>query len=201
MENAWHRPCTYTNMDSYVERAKLAEQGKFQMMFIADSPALTVNSGPQTPIFPMDPMLALMAVARETTHIGLVATLSTTFNYPYNIARQFKALDVISHGRVGWNAVTTSDLYMAANFDAQIAERKERYDKAHESIQIVQSLWGSWEADTWSLDVAGGEFADMDKIQPINFQGRYYASRGPLLYLLPSKDSLLCSRQKEGEKD
>ncbi|SFF03988.1 FMN-dependent oxidoreductase, nitrilotriacetate monooxygenase family [Paenibacillus algorifonticola] len=182
--SAWRMPGTdpaaYTNMDSYVERAKLAEQGKFQMIFIAVTPVLSSNLGPQTPMFPMDPMLALMAVARETKHIGLVATLSTTFNYPYNIARQFKALDVISHGRVGWNAVTTSDPLAAANFGARVTERKERYDKAHESIQIVQALWGSWESDAWTLDVEGGKFADMDKIQPINLQGQYYASRGPL---------------------
>ncbi|MEF2096607.1 NtaA/DmoA family FMN-dependent monooxygenase [Bacillus sp. CFBP9009] len=183
--SAWRMPGTepaaYTNTDGYVERAKLAEKGKFQMIFIADTPALTVDLGPQTPMFPMDPMLALMAVARETKHIGLVATLSTTFNYPYNIARQFKALDVISHGRVGWNAVTTSDPLAAANFGAaQIASRKERYDMAHESIQIVQALWGSWDTDAWTLDVEGGKFADMDKIQPINLEGQYYASRGPL---------------------
>jgi len=182
--SAWRMPGTdpaaYTNTDSYVERAKLAEKGKFQMIFIADTPVLNNDLGPQTPGFPMDPMLALMAVARETERIGLVATLSTTFNYPYNIARQFKALDVISHGRVGWNAVTTSDPAAAANFGAQVASRKERYDMAHESIQIVQALWGSWEEDAWTLDVEGGKFADMDKIKPINLQGQYYASRGPL---------------------
>jgi FMN-dependent oxidoreductase (nitrilotriacetate monooxygenase family) len=131
-------------------------------------------------MFPMDPMLALMAVARETKYIGLVATLSTTFNYPYNIARQFKALDVISHGRVGWNAVTTSNPAAAANFGAQIGSRKERYNMAHESIQIVQALWGSWGQDAWTLDVEGGKFADMDKIKPINLGGQYYSSRGPL---------------------
>lgn len=182
--SAWRMPGTdpaaYTNMDSYVERAKLAEKGKFQMIFIADTPVLDVDLGPQTPGFPMDPMLALMAVARETKHIGLVATLSTTFNYPYNIARQFKALDVISHGRVGWNTVTTSNPAAAANFGAQVASRQERYDMAHESIQIVQALWGSWEQDAWTLDVEGGKFADMDKVKPINLQGQYYASRGPL---------------------
>jgi len=67
-------PAAYTNTDSYVERAKLAEKGKFQMIFIADTPVLDVDLGPQTPSYPMDPMLALMAVARETKHIGLVIT-------------------------------------------------------------------------------------------------------------------------------
>ncbi|MEK5056844.1 nitrilotriacetate monooxygenase [Paenibacillus sp. FSL H7-0326] len=182
--SAWRMPGTdpaaYTNTDAYVERAKLAEKGKFHMIFIADTPVLDGNLGSQTPSFPMDPLLALMAVARETKYIGLVATLSTTFNYPYNIARQFKALDVISHGRVGWNAVTTSNPAAAANFGAQVASRKERYNMAHESIQIVQALWGSWEQDAWTLDVEDGQFADMDKIKPINLKGEYYASRGPL---------------------
>jgi hypothetical protein len=202
--SAWRMPGTdpaaYTNTDSYVERAKLAEKGKFQMIFIADTPALTVDLGPQTPMFPMDPVLALMAVARETKHIGLVATLSTTFNYPYNLARQFKALDVISHGRVGWNAVTTSEPLAAANFGAQIASRNERYDMAHESIQIIQALWGSWEQDAWTLDVDGGKYADMDKIKPINLEGQYYAPRGPLPIPHLSKVSQLFSKQAEGKK-
>lgn len=182
--NAWRMPgadpAAYTNIDSYVERAKLAEQGKFQMIFIADTPALTSSLSHKTPMFPMDPMLALMAVARETKYIGLVATLSTTFNYPYNLARQFKALDVISHGRVGWNAVTTSDPNVAANFGSKPINRQERYEKAHESIEIVQALWGSWQKDAWTLDVETGQFADMDKIQPVHLQGQHYATRGPL---------------------
>ncbi|WP_252312698.1 LLM class flavin-dependent oxidoreductase [Sinobaca sp. H24] len=196
--SAWRMPGTdpaaYTNTDSYVERAKIAEKGKFQMIFIADTPALTVDLGPQTPMFPMDPMLALMAVARETEHIGLVATHSTTFNYPYNIARQFKALDVISGGRVGWNAVTSSTPAAAANFGMQVAGRKERYAKAHESIQIVQALWGSWESDATTLDAEGGQFADMDKIQPINLQGQYYALAVPCQFRHPNRDSRLFSK-------
>ncbi|ANY66208.1 nitrilotriacetate monooxygenase [Paenibacillus sp. BIHB 4019] len=182
--SAWRMPGTdpkaYTNTDSYVERAKIAEKGKFQLIFIADSPGLNNDLSKQTPQFPMDPMLALMAVARETKHIGLVATLSTTFNHPYNIARQFKALDVISHGRAGWNAVTTSGQVFAANYGAQLPDRKERYEMAHESIQIVQALWGSWGEDAWTADAEGGQYADMDKIQPVNLTGKYFASRGPL---------------------
>ncbi|QDH20309.1 NtaA/DmoA family FMN-dependent monooxygenase [Saccharibacillus brassicae] len=182
--SAWRMPGTdpaaYADTDAYVRRAQIAEQGKFHMIFIADTPALTVDLGPQTPMFPMDPMLALLAVARETSRIGLVATLSTTFNYPYSIARQFKALDVISRGRVGWNAVTTSEPLAAANFGARVAGREERYARAQESIEIVQALWGSWGENAWKLDAEGGVFADMDQVRPVNLQGEYYASRGPL---------------------
>jgi FMN-dependent oxidoreductase (nitrilotriacetate monooxygenase family) len=109
-----------------------------------------------------------------------VATGSTTFNEPYNLARQFKALDVMSHGRAGWNAVTTGDPGSAANFGAQIAPRPERYQRAHEAIQIAQALWGSWANDAWTKNTVTGQFADPAKVQPINLQGQYVASRGPL---------------------
>ncbi|MFG2469827.1 LLM class flavin-dependent oxidoreductase [Streptomyces canus] len=92
--------------------------------------------------------------------------------YAQTLARQFKALDVISHGRAGWNAVSTSDPAAAANFGATIPPRAEKYERAHEVIQIVQALWGSWEQDAWLLDVDGKRFADMDKIQPLNLQGK-----------------------------
>lgn len=173
-------PAAYTNINHFVKLAKIAEKGKIQMIFIADFPALTVDLETKNPTSTLDPMLALMAIALETDRIGLVATLSTTFNHPYNIARQFKALDVISHGRVGWNAVTTSSPVAAANFGVSVSERKERYEMADESIQIVQALWGSWHEDAWTLDVDNGQYADMDKIQPINLSGNYFASRGPL---------------------
>ena len=83
----------------------------------------------------IDPLLVLTVLARETERIGLVTTASTTFTEPYNLARQFKALDVISHGRAGWNAVTTSDSAAAANFGATIPPRAEKYERAHEVIQ------------------------------------------------------------------
>jgi alkanesulfonate monooxygenase SsuD/methylene tetrahydromethanopterin reductase-like flavin-dependent oxidoreductase (luciferase family) len=118
----------------------------------------------------IDPLLILTVLARETERIGLVTTASTTFTEPYNLARQFKALDVISHGRADWNAVTTSDPAAAANFGATVPPRAEKYERAHEVIQIVQALWGSWEKDAWLLDVDGKRFADMDKIQPVIFQ-------------------------------
>jgi FMN-dependent oxidoreductase (nitrilotriacetate monooxygenase family) len=128
----------------------------------------------------LEPMMTLAAIARETERIGLVATGSTTFNEPFNIARQFKALDVMSHGRAGWNAVTTSDPAAAANYGRAIAPRPERYQRAHETIQITQALWGSWQQDAWVKDTATGRFAEPAKIQPINLQGEYVASRGPL---------------------
>ena len=95
---------------------------------------------------------------------------------------------MISRGRAGWNAVTTSDPAAAANFGQSIPADGE-YGRAHEVVQIVQALWGSWGENAWILDVPGNQFADMSKIQPVNLQGRYVAARGPLPILRPSRAS------------
>ncbi|MFP2906721.1 NtaA/DmoA family FMN-dependent monooxygenase [Pyxidicoccus sp. 3LFB2] len=181
---AWRLPgvnlSSYTDMDEFVRFAQAAERGKLQLLFFADTPGLDVDLEHQPPHFPIDPLLVLTSIARETRRIGLVTTGSTTFNEPYNLARQFKALDVISHGRAGWNAVTTSDPTAAANFGRRIPPRAEKYERAHEVVQVVQALWGSWQKDAWVLDVPGKRFADRNKIRPVNLQGRHVTSRGPL---------------------
>lgn len=127
-----------------------------------------------------DPLIALSAISQATSHIGFVATGSTSFQEPFNTARQFKALDVLSHGRAGWNAVTTSDPAVAANYGVAPLPRAERYERAEETLQIVQSLWGSWKEDAWIKDQEGGRFIDPAKLQPVNLQGKHVASRGPL---------------------
>ena len=183
-QGAWRMPNAvtdaYTNIDVQVELAKIAERGKIQMIFFADTPALTNDISNQPPQTPMDPIVLLTALARETERIGLLTTISTTFNHPYNVARQLKALDVVSNGRIGVNFVTTSNPVAAMNFGDKVPSRHERYEQAHEFIQIVQGLWGSWEEDALLLDVEKGKFADMDKIQPVNLAGHYVQSRGPL---------------------
>ena len=183
-QGAWRMPNAvtdaYTNIDVQVELAKIAERGKIQMIFFADTPALTNDISNQPPPSPMDPIVLLTALARETERIGLLTTISTTFNHPYNVARQLKALDVVSNGRIGVNFVTTSNPVAAMNFGDKVPSRQERYEQAHEFIQIVQGLWGSWEEDALLLDVENGKFADMDKIQPVNLAGNYVQSRGPL---------------------
>ncbi len=173
-------PKNYVNIDAMVRYARAAERGKIQFLFLPDTPALSSDLTFEAPQMTLDPLLTLAAVARGTERIGLVSTGSTTFTEPYNLARQFKALDVMSHGRVGWNPATTSDPNAAANFGAQIAARQERYARAHEVIQLVQALWGSWGKEAWIPNPASGRFADPTKIQPVDLQGRYVASRGPL---------------------
>ncbi len=179
-------PRNYTNPDAYVRYAQAAERGKFQFLFLPDFLSQSQRSDQDSPMLTMDPFITMAVMARETRKIGFVSTASTTFHEPYSLARQLKTLDVISGGRIGWNAITTSDEVSAANFGTSIAGRDERYGRAQEVVQIVQALWGSWQEDAWIADQETGVFADLTKIQPINLRGQYVASRGPL-EIPPSK--------------
>lgn len=180
-------PESYTSFDARVKQAQAAERGKFQFLFLPDGPgAVMTDIATESPVFNLDVMMTLAAVARETEYIGLVATGSTTFNEPFNLARQFKALDIMSHGRTGWNAITSSGDDVAANYGRRIPSSEDRYGRAHEAIQLVQSLWGSWGKDAWIHNQETGQFANKNQILPINFQGKYVGSRGPL-YIPPSE--------------
>ncbi len=179
-------PTSYANFDAKVRHAQAAERGKLQFLFLPDGPSHVGDIANEPPNFNLDVMVTLAAVARETTRIGLVATGSTTFNEPFNLARQFKALDVMSHGRIGWNAVTSSGEDIAANYGVRLPSRADRYGRAHEAVQLVQALWGSWGRDAWVHDQASGRFADAGSVTPINRGGRYVAARGPL-YIPPSE--------------
>lgn len=176
----WVDPANYTSFDSQVRYARAAERGKFQFLFLPDYPALKGDVAIESPWVSLEPMMTLAAIARGTERIGMVATGSTTFNEPYNLARQFKALDIMSHGRVGWNAVPSWDPAVAANFGRELPLRGEKYERLHEVVQLVQALWGSWEQDAWKLDTASGQFADPARIKPINLRGQYVGARGPL---------------------
>ncbi|KQM31816.1 nitrilotriacetate monooxygenase [Chryseobacterium sp. Leaf201] len=188
---AWRMPGvdaeSYTSFDARVKQAQAAERGKFQFIFLPDGPgAVITDIATEAPAFNLDVMMTLAAVARETQYIGLVATGSTTFNEPFNLARQFKALDIMSHGRAGWNAITSSGNDVAANYGTTIPSGKDRYDRAHEAIQLIQSLWGSWGREAWIHNQESGQFANKDQILPVNLQGKFVGSRGPL-YIPPSE--------------
>jgi FMN-dependent oxidoreductase (nitrilotriacetate monooxygenase family) len=182
----WVDPRNYASFDAKVRHAQAAERGKLHFLFLPDGPSHVSDIENEAPHFNLDVMLTLAAVARGTERIGLVATGSTTFNEPYNLARQFKALDVMSHGRAGWNAVTSSGADVAANYGSRLPSSPDRYGRAHEAIQLVQALWGSWRQDAWIHDQATGQFAKADRIAPINLSGKFVASRGPL-YIPPSE--------------
>lgn len=181
---AWRWPGVdargFTDFDRLVRYAQLAERGKFHFLFMPDFPALKGDISTDAQYLQMEPMMTLAAVARETKRIGLVATGSTTFTEPFNLARQFKVLDLMSHGRAGWNAVPTSDPMIAANYGRDLPPRVKKYERLHEVIQVVQALWGSWGRDAWLHDKEGGRFANTSKIRPVNLHGQYVGSAGPL---------------------
>lgn len=164
----------------YVNVAKIAERGKFDAIFLADTPAVTDRIDLR-PFLSMEPTIVLATVAAATTHIGLIATASTTYNEPYNLARRFVTLDHASRGRIGWNAVTTADAAASRNFGlSQVLEHKARYDRAKEFVEVVHALWDSWEDDAFVGDKASARFVDTAKVHAIKHRGTYYNVEGPL---------------------
>lgn len=182
-EAAWRHPDSQPgriyDVDYYQEIGRTAEAAKLDAVFFADGPALRTNvkhnagSG-------LEPITLLTAIATATTHLGLIATASTTYYEPYNLARLFSTLDHISRGRAGWNIVTTGTDLAAANFGLdKHPDHAERYARAREFVDAVVALWDSWEDDAIVLDQASGVYADPDKIHPIDFVGEHLRVRGP----------------------
>ncbi|WP_050419241.1 LLM class flavin-dependent oxidoreductase [Bradyrhizobium tropiciagri] len=164
----------------YVRVAQIAERGKLDAIFLADTPAITDRIDYRS-FMSMEPTIVLASVAAATTHIGLIATASTTYNEPYNIARRFATLDLASGGRAGWNAVTTADATASRNFGlANVLEHKARYDRAKEFAEVVHALWDSWEDDAFVGDKATARFVDTSKVHPIAHHGAHYSVAGPL---------------------
>jgi FMN-dependent oxidoreductase (nitrilotriacetate monooxygenase family) len=172
-------PGSFTNIDATVEQARTAERGGLQFVFLADRLYMHGDPATSPPLFNMDPIITLSAVAQATERIGLAGTASTSFTEPYLLARQLKALDVISRGRAGWNAVPSYEPEAFANFGKALPPREKKYERLHEVVQVVQALWGSWGHGAGQPDQAG-MFADPAHIRPVNLQGRHVGARGPL---------------------
>lgn len=160
-----------------IELAKKAEAEKITGLFTADllqlDPAgLAGTTGTQ------DPVIALAALAHATSHIGLIATVSTTFLHPYNLARQIGTLDHLSGGRTGWNAVTSS--VGEENFGGDLPSPEERYEKAAEFIEIVNALYDANERDAITRKASGNISVHPEKFHPINYRGKHFSVEGPL---------------------
>jgi FMN-dependent oxidoreductase (nitrilotriacetate monooxygenase family) len=183
-EAAWRykgsEPQRAFDIKYYQELARRAEAAKFDAVFFADGPALADNIR-YAARFRLEPITWLAAIAAVTSRIGLIATASTTYSEPYNLARLFASLDHISHGRAGWNIVTTSAPQAAQNFGLpEHPPHGERYEKAKEFLDVVTKLWDSWEDDALVIDPASGIFADTDRIHSIDHVGKHFRVRGPL---------------------
>ncbi|WP_433756026.1 LLM class flavin-dependent oxidoreductase [Nocardia sp. CA-135398] len=182
-EAAWRhpqsRPDRIYDVAYYQEIGRTAEAAKLDAVFFADGPALRTNVK-HNAAAGLEPITLLTAIATATTHLGLIATASTTYYEPYNLARLFSTLDHISGGRAGWNIVTTGTDLAAANFGLdKHPDHATRYARAREFVDAVVALWDSWEDDAILLDQEAGVYADPDKIHPIDFVGEYLSVRGP----------------------
>lgn len=183
---SWRHPDSKPNAsidpENYIKLAQTAERGKFDIAFIADSLAVNVESHPQI-LNRFDPVVIITVMAAATSKIGIVGTASTTYNEPYNLARQFASVDHISGGRAGWNAVTTADATgeTAKNFSLDKHwEHDLRYERAEEFIDVVKGLWDSWEDDAFTYNKETGQFFDPSKVHELQYQGEYFRVKGPL---------------------
>ena len=187
---AWRHPEAHfksgTCLAEMVETAQLAERGKFDFLFLADSAAVNLQGnaearGRMGKTVKFEPMTILSALATVTSHLGLVATSTTTFNEPYTLARQFASLDQISGGRSGWNLVTSNNEQDALNYSrAEHMNHAERYERAIEFAAVVMGLWDSWDEDAFIRDKKSGVFYDTAKMHVLNHKGKHFQVRGPL---------------------
>jgi FMN-dependent oxidoreductase (nitrilotriacetate monooxygenase family) len=175
-----------TNVAHYIELAHIAESAKFDLIFLAD--ALTVRAGnlevlsrwPQYMVF-FDPIILLSAIASVTTRIGLVCTATTSYNEPYNVARRFASFDHVSHGRAGWNVVTSGNQSEAFNFGrSQHFQHDEAYARATEFADVVFGLWDSYDDNAFVRDRITGRYFDPEKLHFLNHKGKYFSVKGPL---------------------
>jgi len=188
---SWRYPGAYAesdhDFDHFRHIAREAERGLLDLIFCADSVALRDDgmgmenvSHTGTAAY-FDGMTIIAALAAVTSHIGIAATASTTYNHPYHLARQLATVDHISKGRAGWNVITSGQTSEALNFghDAQV-DGPIRYERARECLETVFDLWDSWEDDAVLRDKASGRFFDAARVQRLYHEGKHFKVRGPL---------------------
>ncbi|WP_226504706.1 NtaA/DmoA family FMN-dependent monooxygenase [Pseudomonas sp. MWU16-30317] len=173
-------PLGFLSLEFYENIGRLAERGKLDAVFFSDG---FDYGGPhvERPWQALDPFIPLTAVARVTQHVGLVATVSSSFHEPYNIARTVASLDFISGGRAAWNVVGTRTPEVAQLFGLeQLLDHDARYARAEEAVEVVKALWGTWDKDALRGDQRSGQFVDVRGIHPIDHQGTYFKVKGAL---------------------
>ncbi len=184
-KGAWRHDSTQLNeihdVKHFQRIAQKAEAARIDSLFIADGLSIEAKAVQHGPILSFEPLTLLASIAAVTERIGLIATVSTSFNEPYNVARIFSSLDHISGGRAGWNIVTTGVERTAFNFGLpQLPPHAERYARAKEFTEVALKLWNSWDADALVQDKASGVYADAKKVHDIHHEGTYYSVRGAL---------------------
>ncbi|RKR75203.1 NtaA/DmoA family FMN-dependent monooxygenase [Frondihabitans australicus] len=168
------------DIDWYVKQAREAESSLFDFVFIVDSQY--VDAGfPNHHLNRLEPLTLLSAVAYATSRIGLVATVSTTYSEPFDIARRIASLDLISHGRAGWNIVTSQDPGTAGNFSRDAhGGYGTRYRRATESVEVVRGLWSSYDDDAFATSHDAPAFLNPAGQHRLDHVGEFFQVTGPL---------------------
>ena len=181
---SWRHPNAVTdaaiNLDYYRGLTRKAEAAKLDFVFFGDGLYISEKSHPNF-LNRFEPLTLLATLAADTTHVGLAATLSTSYSDPYTVARQFSSIDHISNGRAGWNIVTSPLEGSALNYNKPEHPAHDlRYRMAHEYLEITRGLWDSWEDDAFVRDKESGVFFDPEKMHRIDHKGEFYSVQGPL---------------------
>ncbi|GJF31628.1 monooxygenase [Kitasatospora sp. NE20-6] len=183
-EAAWRLPesnvLATTDIEHWKNLARIAERGKLDSLFLADSPVQWGDPG-RRPSGQLEPTVLLTALAGATSRIGLIATASTSYNEPYNLARRFASLDHVSGGRAGWNIVTTAGAEAARNFGLDDTPlHRDRYERAAEFVEVSTRLWDSWADDAIVGDRERGVHAEADRVFAADHVGKYFKVAGAL---------------------
>jgi FMN-dependent oxidoreductase (nitrilotriacetate monooxygenase family) len=174
--------------DYYQEIGRILEAGKFHMGFFDDRLAMpdrlgndhahTVEYGIRC--VKMDPVIVLTALGMATEKLGLASTCSTTYYEPFDVARRFATLDLMSDGRAAWNVVTSVNDGEALNMGREShLEHDLRYNRADEFMEVVLGHWDAWDDGSILIDKRTGRYADPTKVKRLDHQGRFFKSRGP----------------------
>lgn len=179
----WHDPSLQIDLATALERAC------FDFVLMEDSVFVPDNYGSSMDFYlkralrapKNDPLPLVPLMTQATSHLGIVPTISTSFYPPYLLARLMATLDLMSQGRVGCNFVTSTASRAAQNFglDEHI-EHDTRYQMADEFVDLVKKLWDSWEPDAVVMDEENSIFVDPSKVHVVDYEGKFFKSRGPL---------------------
>ncbi len=173
-------PADHLSIDHYRRLALIADEVGLDAIFLGDAPALGADIG-STPGGGIDPLILLGHLTAITERVGAVITSSATYNSPYNLARRFQSLDIVTGGRAAVNVVTTYAPAAAANFGLpEPLDKQTRYRRAHEFLDVVTRLWDGWEPDALVADKESGVYADASRIHPVDHEGEFFSVAGPL---------------------
>ncbi|MFK7804780.1 MAG: NtaA/DmoA family FMN-dependent monooxygenase [Anaerolineae bacterium] len=185
----------WTQIEYWESIARSAEEGRFDAIFFADfwgaaRDPISIRHGKNFPM--LDPLLLIARLSAIAENLGFIVTMSTSFYNPYMVARKMQTLNHITNGRIGWNIVTSINQKEADQLGMTLPGHDERYERAYEYVDLVKQLWASWEPDAVVNDYDNGQISDPSKVHPVDFEGRWFKSAGPLtVHHHPAGDPVL----------